>query len=72
MLRQIHEWIEWLLRRQARRVMHGTATLRHAYEHVAVMAAIEGVRPGHRPYYEGYVDALHILGAKAASIARNV
>jgi hypothetical protein len=49
--------------------MHGTTTLRHAYEHVVVMAVMEGVRPGRRPYYEGYVDALRIL---SASIARTL
>ena len=45
--------------------------LRRAYEYVLVMAALEGVRPVRRPYYEGYVDALDILGARAVLIAKS-
>jgi hypothetical protein len=43
--------------------------LRRAYEHVLVMATLEGVRPVRRAYYQDYVDALGILGAKATAIA---
>jgi hypothetical protein len=46
--------------------------LRRAYEYVLVMAALEGVRPVRGPYYEDYVDALAILGARAAVIARSL
>jgi hypothetical protein len=44
--------------------------LRRAYEYVVVMAALEGVQPVPRPYYEAYVDALTILGARATSVAK--
>ena len=69
MLRTLHEWTKCLFHRRTRQAMYGTTTLRHAYEHVVVMAVMEGVRPGRRPYYEGYVDALLIL---SASIARTL
>jgi hypothetical protein len=46
--------------------------LHRAYEHVLVMAALEGLRPEQGPYYEDYVDALTILGARAAVIARSL
>jgi len=61
-----------LFSRRARRAVHGLLMLRRAYEHVLVMATLEGVRPVRRPYYEGYVDALNILGARAALIARSL
>ena len=72
MLRKIQELTGLLFRRRARRAKHGMLTLRRAYEHVVVMAVMEGARPVRLPYYEGYVDALHILDAKAASIARTL
>ena len=50
----------------------GLMMLRRAYEHVLVMATLEGVRPVRRPYYEDYVDALRILGARAEFIARSL
>jgi hypothetical protein len=34
------------------------------------MAALEGSRDDRRAYYEGYVDALEILGAKALLLAK--
>jgi hypothetical protein len=61
-----------LFSRRARRAVHGLVILRRAYEHVLVMATLEGVRPVRRPYYEDYVDALNILGARAALIARSL
>ena len=61
-----------LFDRRARRAVHGLVMLRRAYEHVLVMATLEGVRPVRRPYYEDYVDALNILGARAALIARSL
>lgn len=59
-----------LFSRRARRAVHGMVMLRRAYEYVLVMATLEGVRPVRRPYYEGYVDALNILGARAVLIAK--
>jgi hypothetical protein len=55
---------------RARRALRGLMMLRRAYDHVFVMATVEGVRPIRRPYYEAYVDALDILAAKATLIAR--
>ena len=59
-----------LFSRRARRAMHGMFMLRRAYEHVLVMAALEGARDDRRSYYEDYVDALDILGARALLVAR--
>ena len=50
--------------------MNGLVMLRRAYEHVLVMSALEGVRGAPSPYYEDYVDALNILGARATLIAK--
>ena len=69
MLLRLQELAVLLFSRRARRTVHGRVRLRRAYEYVLVMAVMEGTRPT-RPYYEGYVDALNLLGAKAASIAR--
>jgi hypothetical protein len=35
------------------------------------MAALEGVRGARSEYFEDYVDALNILGARATLIAKN-
>ena len=59
-----------LFNRRARRALQGLMRLRRAYEHVLVMATLEGVRPVRRAYYEGYVDALGILAVRAAMIAK--
>ncbi len=66
----VRGWLTLLCSRRARRALRGLIVLRRAYEHVLVMATLEGVRTVRRPYYEGYVDALNVLVAKAASIAR--
>ena len=58
-----------LVSRRTRRALQGLVKLRRAYEHVLVMATLEGVRPVRRPYYQDYVDALGILGARATAIA---
>lgn len=58
-----------LLSRRTRRALRGLTKLRRAYEHVLVMATLEGVRPVRRGYYQDYVDALGILGARATAIA---
>lgn len=68
----IREVSTLLLSRRARRAVHGLMMLRRAYEHVLLLAALEGVRPVRRPYYEDYVDALDILGARAALIAKTL
>jgi hypothetical protein len=59
-----------LFSRRARRAVRGLVILRRAYEYVVEMAALEGVQPAPRPYYEAYVDALTILGARASSVAK--
>jgi hypothetical protein len=61
-----------LFSRRARRAAQGLVRLRRAYEYVLVMATLEGVRPVQRPYYEGYVDALNVLSARAGLIARSL
>ena len=66
------EVLTLLFNRRARRAVHGVVMLRRAYEHVLVMAALEGVRGAQSPYYEDYVDALDILSARAAWIARSL
>jgi hypothetical protein len=61
-----------LFSRRARRAAHGLMRLRRAHEYLVVVAALEGVRPARRPYYEDYVDALNILSARAVLIARSL
>jgi hypothetical protein len=70
--RTLHEVVTLLFNRRARHAVHGLVMLRRAYEHVLVLATLEGVRAVRRPYYEDYVDALNILGARAALIARSL
>ena len=61
----------WLLfSRHARRTVYGLVVLRRTHEYVLVMAALEGARDDRRAYYEGYVDALEILGARALLLAK--
>jgi hypothetical protein len=69
-LRFPYQLVCLLLNRRARQAVHGLVMLHRAYEHVLVMAALEGVRDDRRVYYEGYVDALEILGARALWVAR--
>jgi hypothetical protein len=71
-LQNIGEVLTFLFSRRARRALQGLLMLRRAYEHVLVMATLEGVRPERRPYYEDYVDALNILSARATLIARSL
>jgi hypothetical protein len=59
-----------LFSRRARRAVRGVVILRRVYEYVVVMAALEGVQPTARPYYDAYVDALTILSARATSVAK--
>ena len=61
-----------LFNSRARQTIRGLATLRRTYEYVLVMAALEGARENHRPYYEAYVDALEIVSARALWVARTL
>jgi hypothetical protein len=70
MLRFPYQLACLLLNRRTRQAVHGLVMLRRAYEHVLVMAALEGLHDDGRVYYEGYVDALDILGARALWVAR--
>ncbi len=59
-----------LLSRRARRAVSGLMMLRRVYEYVLLMATVEGVQPVRRPHYQGYLDAMNVLAAKAALIAK--
>ena len=69
-LRFPREVVFMLFSRQARRTVYGLVVLRRTHEYVLVRAALEGARDGRKAYYEGYVDALEILGAKALLLAK--
>jgi hypothetical protein len=58
-----------LLNGRARRALRGLMMLRRVYEYVLLMATIEGMQPVPRPHYQGYVDALNVVAAKANLIA---
>jgi hypothetical protein len=66
------EVLGFLFDRRRRRAVHGLTMVRRAYEHVLLTAVLEGVRPVRRQYYEDYVDALSILGARALLIAKSL
>lgn len=61
-----------LLNRRARQAVCGLMILRRVYEYVLLMATVETVEPGRRSDHQGYVDALSVLAAKAASIAKTL
>jgi hypothetical protein len=61
-----------LFNSRARQTVRGLAVLRRTYEYVLVTAALEGVREERRLYYEGYVDALEILGTRALWVAKTL
>jgi hypothetical protein len=65
-------WPVWLLDRQVQQAVEGLALLRRAYEHVLVLAVLEGAQAVRRDDYEGYVDALRLLSSKAEFIARKL
>jgi hypothetical protein len=69
-LRLPREMVCLLFSRHARRTVYGLVVLRRTHEYVLVMAALEGARDDRTAYYEGYVDALEILGAKALRLAK--
>jgi hypothetical protein len=71
-LRFPREMVWLLFSRQARRTVYGLVVLRRTHEYVLVMAALEGARDDRRAYYEGYVDALEILGARALLLAKTL
>jgi hypothetical protein len=58
--------------RRARRAVRGVDLLRRSHEHLVLMAVLEGSRPVPGPYYEGYLDALEILGARALLVAKTL
>jgi hypothetical protein len=64
--------VDFLFGRRVRRGVEGLVMLRRVYEYVFVMAALEGARDFRRPCYEGYVDALEILGSRALLIAKSL
>jgi hypothetical protein len=64
--------VDLLFSRRVRQGVEGLVVLRRVYEYVFVMAALEGAREVRRPCYEGYVDALEILGARALLIAKSL
>jgi hypothetical protein len=64
------EVVYLLFSRHARRTAYGLVVLRRTHEYVLVMAALEGTREDRGAYYEGYVDALEILGARALLLAK--
>jgi hypothetical protein len=59
-----------LFSRDARQTVYGLVVLRRTHEYVLVMAALEGTREDRGAYYEGYVDALEILSARALWLAK--
>jgi hypothetical protein len=65
-------WPVWLLDRQVQQAVEGLALLRRAYEHVLVLAVLEGAQAVRRDDYEGDVDALRLLSSKAEFIARKL
>jgi len=58
-----------LFHRRLRQTLRGLELLRHAYEHVFILAAQEDTRAGDKTYYQAYVDALEILGSKSLLVA---
>ena len=64
--------VDLLFSRRVRQGIQGLVMLRRVYEYVFVMAALEGARDVRRPCYEGYVDALEILGSRALLIAKSL
>ena len=67
------DWIfrgQPLLSSRARETVRALRILRRAYEHVLLMATLEGARDVPRFYYQGYLDALELLGARAVLVAR--
>lgn len=69
-LRFPREVVFMLFNPQARRTVYGLVVLRRTHEYVLVRAALEGAQDDRTAYYEGYVDALEILGAKALLVAK--
>ena len=58
--------------RRARRAVRGVGLLRRSHEHLVLMAVLEGSRAVPGPYYEAYLDALEILGARALLVAKTL
>jgi hypothetical protein len=68
----LRELATLLLSRRARRALRGLIVLRRVYGYVLLMATVEGLQPVRRPHYQGYVDALNVLAAKATLIAKTL
>jgi hypothetical protein len=64
------EVVYLLFSRHARRTVYGLVVLRRIHEYVLIRAALEGTQDDRETYYEGYVDALEILGARALLLAK--
>ncbi len=63
-------WLVLLFDSRARDAVHGLRLLRRTHGHVLAMAALEGSRGAPRTYYQDYVDALEIIGARAEWVAK--
>jgi hypothetical protein len=61
-----------LFSRRARRAVRGVGLLRRSHEHLVLMAILEGSKAVPEPYYEAYLDALEILGARALLVAKTL
>jgi hypothetical protein len=61
-----------LFSRRARRAVRGVGLLRRSHEHLVLMAVLEGSCAVPGPYYEAYLDALEILGARALLVAKTL
>jgi hypothetical protein len=61
-----------LFSHHARQTVYGLVVLRRTHEYVLVRAALEGAQEDREAYYEGYVDALEILGARALLLAKTL
>jgi hypothetical protein len=58
--------------RRAREAVRGVGLLRRSHEHLVLMAVLEGSKAIPGPYYEAYLDALEILGARALLVAKTL
>jgi len=61
-----------LFSRRARRTVRGVIMLRRTHKYLLLAAALEGARAVPGPHYDGYLDALEILGASALLVAKTL
>jgi hypothetical protein len=64
------ELLGLVFNRRVRRAVRGLEVLRRSYEHLLVTAVLEGSLEVRRSYYQDYVDALEIIGARAEWVAK--